>query len=294
MIVEKVSDLKNILKTLRSEKRKKIYFIPTMGSLHKGHISLIKFAEEKKKAFIILSIFVNPLQFDDNKDFKNYPRNLQKDLRMIRNLKVDVVFLPGQSFGKKTFSSKIKIKKLDKKLCGIDRPGHFLGVASIVLKFLQIISPDFIILGEKDFQQILVIKKIIKDFFLKTKIIGLPIIREKSGLAISSRNKLIPSKKAKIAKNIFTSLKGISKEIISNGLEIKRLESYENKLLKLGIEKVNYLEILKEKNLEALDQRPSIARIFISVKCFDVKLIDNLELPKKLVKKKGSILVWKN
>ena len=289
MIIKKVSDLENILESLRLEKKKKIYFIPTMGSLHKGHISLIKFAE-KKKAFIILSIFVNPLQFDDKKDFKKYPRDLQKDIRIIKDLKINVVLLPEISFAKDLSFSNIKIKKLDKKLCGIDRPGHFLGVASVVLKFLNLIRPNFIVLGEKDFQQILVIKKIIKDFSLKTKVIGLPIIREKSGLALSSRNKLIPPEKIKIAENIYTCLKQMSKGIITNGLEIKELKSYQNKLLKLGIERVNYLEILKETNLEVLDQKPSIARIFISVKFFGIKLIDNLRVSKRLVQKKGFIL----
>ena len=153
MIIKKVSDLENILESLRLEKKKKIYFIPTMGSLHKGHISLIKFAE-KKKAFIIVSIFVNPLQFDDKKDFKKYPRDLQKDIRIIKDLKINVVLLPEISFAKDLSFPNIKIKKLDKKLCGIDRPGHFLGVASVVLKFLNLIRPNFIVLGEKDFQQI--------------------------------------------------------------------------------------------------------------------------------------------
>jgi pantoate--beta-alanine ligase len=293
MIIKKVSDLENTLETLKLERKKKIYFIPTMGSLHEGHLSLIKFAE-KKKAFIILSIFVNPLQFNDKKDFKKYPRDLRKDLRIIKDLKINVVLLPEKSFAKNLSFSKIKIKKLDKKLCGIDRPGHFLGVASVVLKFLNLIRPNFIVLGEKDFQQILVIKKIIKDFSLNTKVIGLPIVREESGLALSSRNKLIPEKKAKIAGNIYTCLKQISEGIITNGLEIKKLEFYKNKLLRIGIEKVNYLEILKETNLEVLDQEPSIARIFISVKFFGVKLIDNFRVPKRLVQKNGLILDLKD
>ena len=293
MIIKKVSDLENTLETLKLERKKKIYFIPTMGSLHEGHLSLIKFAE-KKKAFIILSIFVNPLQFNDKKDFKKYPRDLRKDLRIIKDLKINVVLLPEKSFAKNLSFSKIKIKKLDKKLCGIDRPGHFLGVASVVLKFLNLIRPNFIVLGEKDFQQILVIKKIIKDFSLNTKVIGLPIVREESGLALSSRNKLIPEKKTKIAGNIYTCLKQISEGIITNGLEIKKLELYKNKLLGIGIEKVNYLEILKETNLEVLDQEPSIARIFISVKFFGVKLIDNFRVPKRLVQKNGLILDLKD
>ena len=125
-------------------------------------------------------------------------------------------------------------------------------------------------------------------------VIGLPIIREVSGLALSSRNKLIPKKKIKIAENIYICLQQISKEIIFNGLEIKKLESYKNNLLKLGVEEVNYLEILKETNLEVLDQKPSIARIFISVNLFGVKLIDNFRVPKKLVQKDGLILGLKD
>ncbi|MBD23195.1 MAG: pantoate--beta-alanine ligase [Alphaproteobacteria bacterium] len=192
MIVKKIKQLKKIISSIHN---KDVYFIPTMGNLHDGHLSLIKYAQEKKQ-FLIVSIFVNPLQFDDKKDFKNYPKTIKSDLKILEKFKIDIIFLPDDNFSKGNLS-KVTIESITKKLCGTNRPGHFSGVATILLKFLNLIQPDFLVLGKKDFQQILVIKQTIKDFFFKTKIIELPIIRDNDGLALSSRNSLIPLKKKK-------------------------------------------------------------------------------------------------
>ena len=217
MIVKKIKQLKKIISSIHN---KDVYFIPTMGNLHDGHLSLIKYAQEKKQ-FLIVSIFVNPLQFDDKKDFKNYPKTIKSDLKILEKFKIDIIFLPDDNFSKGNLS-KVTIESITKKLCGTNRPGHFSGVATILLKFLNLIQPDFLVLGKKDFQQILVIKQTIKDFFFKTKIIELPIIRDNDGLALSSRNSLIPLKKKNVTKNIFMTLKLISNEIKRNGLKKKK------------------------------------------------------------------------
>ena len=147
-----------------------------MGNLHEGHLSLIK-KSQKKDYFSLVSIFVNPLQFSEKNDFKNYPRTLKKDLELLKKHNVDLIFLPKKNFADTSLS--IDIGQLGKKLCGKDRPGHFSGVALIILKFLNLIQPHFLILGQKDYQQILVIKKLIKDFFFKTKVIILPTLQRK-------------------------------------------------------------------------------------------------------------------
>ena len=285
MIVKKVKELKKIISSIHKD----IYFVPTMGNLHEGHLSLIKHAE-KKKQFLIVSIFVNPLQFDKKIDFKRYPRTIENDLKILQEFDIDLIFLPENDFSIKS-TSKVSLENITNKLCGIDRPGHFSGVATIVLKFLNLIQPDFIILGKKDYQQILVIKKLIKDLIFKKKVIELPIIRNKNGLAFSSRNALISNRKKEVTKIIFRTLKLINNEIKKLGLKKSRLGFYKKKILEAGIEKINYLEILNETNLSQIDSKPVFARIFISVTISKVKLIDNLKITQKIVKRSGSYLL---
>ena len=287
MIVKKINQLKKIISL---QPNKKIYFVPTMGNLHDGHLSLLEYAQ-KKKQFLIVSIFVNPLQFDSKKDFKKYPRTIKNDLKILKQFNIDTIFLPENNFSKENLST-VNIESLTNKLCGADRPGHFVGVATIILKFLNLIQPDFLMLGQKDYQQILVIRQIIKDFFFKTKIIELPIIRNNNGLALSSRNILIPHKKKELTKNIFLTLKLISNEIKKTGLKKTKIQFYKKKLLMSGIEKINYLEILNESDLSNVADKPCFARIFISVTISGIKLIDNIRISKKVVLRSGNFLIY--
>ena len=287
MIVKKINQLKKIIS---SQLNKKIYFVPTMGNLHDGHLSLLEYAQ-KKKQFLIVSIFVNPLQFDSRKDFTKYPRTIKNDLKILKQFNIDMIFLPENNFSKENLST-VNIESLTNKLCGADRPGHFVGVATIILKFLNLIQPDFLMLGQKDYQQILVIRQIIKDFFFKTKIIELPIIRNNNGLALSSRNILIPHKKKELTKNIFLTLKLISDEIKNTGLKKTKIQFYKKKLLMLGIEKINYLEILNESDLSNVADKPCFARIFISVSISGIKLIDNIRISKRVVLRSGNFLIY--
>ena len=287
MIVKKINQLKKIIS---SQPNKKIYFVPTMGNLHDGHLSLLEYAQ-KKKQFLIVSIFVNPLQFDSRKDFTKYPRTIKNDLKILKQFNIDMIFLPENNFSKENLST-VNIESLTNKLCGADRPGHFVGVATIILKFLNLIQPDFLMLGQKDYQQILVIRQIIKDFFFKTKIIELPIIRNNNGLALSSRNILIPHKKKELTKNIFLTLKLISDEIKNTGLKKTKIQLYKKKLLMSGIEKINYLEILNESDLSNVAENPCFARIFISVTISGIKLIDNIRISKRVVLRSGKFLIY--
>lgn len=266
------------------QKKKEINFIPTMGNLHEGHLNLLKIAKNKEH-FSLVSIFVNPLQFSEKKDYDNYPRTLNNDLSLLKKNGVDLVFLPDSNFldDSDNIKESINTEPLFKRLCGIDRPGHFFGVTAIMIKFLKLIKPSFLTLGEKDFQQFLIIKKLINKYFPKTKIILSPIIREKSGLALSSRNKLISKKKIKSAVKIFKFMELISERIEKSGLEYSELKLLQKKFLNEGFDKVNYLEVLKEETLGDLNKVPSKARIFLSATIDGIRLIDNYSIRKKVV-----------
>ena len=272
-------------KVLNSIKQRKINFIPTMGNLHEGHFELIRSAK-KNGNINLVSIYINPLQFNDKKDFDNYPRSIKKDLKHLKELKVSMVYLPEKDFNL-TNTSIIDLGEIVDKLCGKNRKGHFEGVATIILKFLLIIKPEKIFLGEKDFQQILVIKKVIKDFNLSTNVKTIPIVRGHGGIALSSRNQHI--KNVNNLEKVYNCLIDIKNKIDEDNFCIKDLEYFKDNLIKSGICRVNYLEILKESDLSELTSIPSKSRIFISCNIQGVNVIDNLGLEKNYLKEYGKL-----
>jgi len=269
----------SVSKYLNSETKKlkkKIAFIPTMGALHDGHLSLVKKAK-KKGYFTIVSIYVNPSQFAPNEDFSKYPRSLKSDLKKLRMISADLVFTPlhKHMFEYETPKYTFKTFGIEKKLCGKSRPYHFLGVSDIVLKFLSIIKPNVAYFGEKDYQQFFFIKTVVEQTQLKTKIVMAKTVRDVNGLALSSRNNYLSKEQARVAKNIYKSLK-ILKKIIKNGEDVsKALNQQKNFLLNEGFTKIEYLEIRTQ------DLKKSIlphhrSRIFIAAKIENIRLIDNL------------------
>lgn len=272
-------------KVLNSIKQRKINFIPTMGNLHEGHFELIRSAK-KNGNINLVSIYINPLQFNDKKDFDNYPRSIKKDLKHLKELKVSMVYLPEKDFNL-TNTSIIDLGEIVDKLCGKNRKGHFEGVATIILKFLLIIKPEKIFLGEKDFQQILVIKKVIKDFNLSTNVKTVPIVRGHGGIALSSRNQRI--KNINNLEKVYNCLIDIKNKIDEDNFCIKDLKYFKDNLIKSGICRVNYLEILKESDLSELTSIPSKSRIFISCNIQGVNVIDNLGLEKNYLKEYGKL-----
>ena len=274
-------------KVLNSIKQRKINFIPTMGNLHEGHFELIRSAK-KNGNINLVSIYINPLQFNDKKDFDNYPRSIKKDLKHLKELKVSMVYLPEKDFNL-TNTSIIDLGEIVDKLCGKNRKGHFEGVATIILKFLLIIKPEKIFLGEKDFQQILVIKKVIKDFNLSTNVKTVPIVRGHGGIALSSRNQRI--KNINNLEKVYNCLIDIKNKIDEDNFCIKDLEYFKDNLIKSGICRVNYLEILKESDLSELNSIPSKCRIFISCNIQGVNVIDNLGLKKNYLKECGQLKI---
>ena len=275
-----------VKKALESIDSRNINFIPTMGNLHDGHFELIRKAK-KNKNINLVSIYVNPLQFNDIKDLDNYPRSLDKDLKNLTELGVSMVYLPEKAFNLNNTST-IQLGEIANKLCGKNRKGHFEGVATIILKFLLLIKPGQIYLGEKDFQQILVIKKIIKDFNFDLEVKTIPIIRGPGGIALSSRNQRI--KNINNLKKVYDCLCKIKIKIVEDNFYMKDLEYFEDNLIKSGVCKVNYLKILRESDLAELTSVPSKCRIFISCNIQGVNVIDNLSLKKVCFKEGGRLM----
>jgi pantoate--beta-alanine ligase len=276
-IAKTISEIRDELK--KSER--KIAFIPTMGALHEGHLALVKKGREIAEN-VVVSIFVNKAQFDDPSDYVKYPRQVEKDLELLKKSGASQVFLPESSeIFKDDFAFKLLPIKLVDCLCGSSRLGHFDGVALIVTKLFNIIKPDIAIFGEKDFQQVAIIKKLVEDFNFDLEILGHEIIREENGLAMSSRNqRLSESSKIKAAE-IFLILNEIKNEVKKSPNQIEKiLQKKQEELLNKGFKKIDYLEIREEKNLNLVtnldNQKPS--RIFIAVYLDEVRLIDNMRL----------------
>ena len=262
-----------------------INFVPTMGNLHLGHQELIKKAK-KREGKCLVSIFINPLQFSEKKDFEKYPKTLETDLDLMKKLNVDYIFLPEKDFLDKTTTISLTADRFTGLLCGLDRARHFDGVMTIISKLLNLIRPDFIFLGEKDFQQLFIIKKLISELYFKTKVISVKTIREKDGLAYSSRNKLLSTKEREIAKEIFICLLIIKEEIKENKFTDARFFYFKERLINLGFKKVNYLEIRDEESLSEIREVSKNSRLFISVMLGQVRLIDNIKVGR--IRKIGS------
>jgi pantoate--beta-alanine ligase len=263
----------NLIKEI--SKHKDIAFVPTMGSIHRGHLSLIKKAKKRSKN-ILVSIYVNPKQFNSKSDFQKYPRNINKDIILLKKIKIKYLYIP-QYNDIYTFQSKISLY-LDgfaKKLCGKFRPNHFKGVIEVINRFLEIIKPSTIYLGIKDFQQLILIQMHIKKNRLSTKVVACPTIRQKNGIALSSRNSMLSKKQINIAGKIYRYLKNNKKEILRGNLKNKKLEII-NRINLIGANKVEYLECINLKTLNQAKKTKEKYNIFIAYYINKVRLIDNL------------------
>jgi len=264
-------DKKSLIKEISNYKN--LSFVPTMGSLHKGHISLIKKAK-KKRGKIIVSIYVNPKQFNSKTDFKKYPKNLTKDLKILKKEKIDYLYLPSTN-DIYNFRSNLPIylHHFSKKLCGKFRPGHFKGVVNVVNRFLQIIKPRYMFLGIKDLQQLILIKLHVIKNNIKTIIIPCNTIRGSSGIALSSRNARLNNNQKKIASKVVKFLKKNKFKLINNKSNNLK-KSLINKIISLGVDKVDYLEAVNIKKFNVIKNFKD--KIFIAYHLGNVRLIDNL------------------
>ena len=251
-----------------------IGFVPTMGSLHKGHENLIKKSVRESKKTIV-SIFVNPKQFENKEDFKNYPKSYKNDIKILKRLRVNYLYMPHyDDVYKFKTKNKIFLDRFSNKLCGQYRKGHFRGVINIVNRLLEITKPKKIFLGNKDFQQLILIKKHIKKNKISTKVIPCKTIRDKNFVAYSSRLKKLKNyqktnlvKIIKVLKNYKKNL--ILKKVNHNFFKIK------NKLLFLGAKKVDYVEIIDSKTLKKPKKNNTKFNLFFAFYIGKIRLIDN-------------------
>jgi len=248
-------------------------FVPTMGGIHKGHLSLIK-KSIKKCNKTLISIYVNPTQFNGKIDFSKYPRSVKKDLTILKKHNADFVFIPKTSeIYNKARSKKLIINSKKKILCGKFRKKHFKGVIDIVDRLLNLINPKYMFLGEKDFQQLFLIKEHVKKKF-KVKIIPCRTIRDKNYVALSSRNNLLSKKKLIDAGEIAKKLSLLKKKIKNNNIYKKEINYVKNYLIKKYKIKIDYLELRNEKDLSIYKNKRKF-RLFIAYHIQNIRLIDN-------------------
>ena len=254
---------------------KNISFVPTMGGLHKGHEHLIN-CTKSFSGKCLVSIFINPKQFNKKNDYTNYPRNIKKDLSILNGHKVDYVYIPNYKdiFSFKAYN-KIYLDSFSKKLCGNFRKRHFLGVVNVVNRFLEIIKPKYIFLGLKDFQQLILIKNHIKKKKINTKVVDCKIIREANGVACSTRNNKIDNNQMNIASNVYNFLKR-KKKMIKKDLKNFNPIAYKKELKKLGLKKIDYIELYNLITLKRPKYKREKFKIFIAYYLNKIRLIDNI------------------
>jgi len=280
--VQLISDIKqtqSICKKWR-DKGESIAFVPTMGCLHAGHLSLIKKAGELAD-HVVVSIFVNPLQFDDADDLSKYPSTLDEDMRKLEELKVSLIFNPEVSSFYPEGENKVKqieLGEITSLLEGAQRPGHFAGVATVIKRLFDLIQPNIAIFGEKDFQQLLVIKQLVEKFSLDIKIVGMSTFREQDGLAMSSRNIRLNADERKKAPEIYRQLESIKVAINAGSLDFSGLErtACEN-LLAAGFSP-DYAAIRDVDTLLPPEKYDNSKVILIAAKLGKIRLIDNIRV----------------
>lgn len=267
-----------MLKSGDDSGRLRLGLVPTMGYLHEGHLSLVERARESCD-LVVVSIFVNPLQFGPNEDFAQYPRDLERDLALLRDAKVDCVFNPTAEdvYGNsnRPGTHVVPPEWLIQRLCGEFRPGHFEGVATVVAKLFNIVQPDIAYFGEKDYQQLLVIKHMVKDLNMNLNIQGVPIVRESDGLAMSSRNVYLSENGRRTAPIIHEVLSDVKSAINRKQSVQAALEAGTLKLTNNGFE-VQYLEVCRADTLEPAQDGEKPVVILVAAKLDKVRLIDNM------------------
>ena len=257
-----------------------IALVPTMGGLHEGHLSLVDLAH-KHCDRVIVSIFVNPTQFAPNEDFSTYPRNIKADEKLLKHHGTHLIYEPlATEMYHRDEATRVRVGKISEMLCGASRPHFFEGVATVVCKLLCQVAPDVAIFGEKDYQQLLVIRTMVRDLSIPTEIIGGKLIREADGLAMSSRNVYLSKSERKKAPILFKTLQQVA-EIIENGHSVDQsIKAARNQLANHGFE-VDYLELRDGETLEPVRNKAKPGaklRIFAAVFLGKTRLIDNMQV----------------
>ncbi|WP_291358234.1 MULTISPECIES: pantoate--beta-alanine ligase [Acinetobacter] len=257
--------------------RKIIGFVPTMGNLHQGHLNLVREAR-KLCDVVVVSIFVNPIQFGPNEDFDNYPRTLEQDQQLLADVGCDIVFAPTveQMYGNKPRLTNISVSGITNDLCGLQRPGHFDGVAVVVTKLFNIVQPNYAFFGQKDYQQLAVIRQFVQDLNIPLEVIGVPIARAEDGLALSSRNGYLSEQERVTAPVIFQSLKTAEQQLHAGKTLEEALAGIRQTLTDAGLV-VDYVKA-RTPELQKIDEFNQDVVILVAAKLGKTRLIDNLQI----------------
>lgn len=274
-VLKNTAELKSFVHEAR-ETGKSIGLVPTMGYLHEGHLSLMKKAREENDV-VIVSDFVNPIQFGPNEDYDAYPRDLERDVELAKSAGVDVVFAPSvEEMYPSQFSTFVEVEGLTKHLCGAQRPGHFRGVCTVVMKLFHLSRADRAYFGKKDIQQLMILRRMVEDMNMNIEIIGMPIIREEDGLAKSSRNKYLTETQRKDALVLSRALKKAEKLIDEGERRSARLYEEMKVLVESVPCEIDYLKIVDRDTLEETDSVENPSVIALAVRFGTTRLIDNM------------------
>lgn len=278
-IIPTVEQMQERAESLRLDGRR-IACVPTMGFLHDGHLSLMRIAKRRADVLVV-SVFVNPAQFGPGEDFETYPRNLERDLELCAKENVDIVFTPKTAtLYPDGYQSYVKLEQLPHHLCGLSRPVFFTGVATVVCKLFNIVRPHVAVFGEKDYQQLLIIRRMVKDLNFNTEIIGAPIVREKDGLAMSSRNAYLTPDQRPAALTLYRSIVRARKRVETGERDAARILKEVRDLITAQPETdIDYLSICDPETLIDVVRIDRTALMALAVKVGKTRLIDNTILP---------------
>lgn len=277
-VIESASAMKAYSKA-RSGEGRSIALVPTMGALHEGHLSLMREGRERGDVLVV-SIFVNPAQFGPGEDYEKYTRDREGDLEKMKGIGVDAVFMPPpDEIYPPGFQTYVEVEELQKPLCGQFRQGHFRGVATVVLKLFNIVRPDTALFGQKDYQQLKVIERMVRDLDLDVEVLGLPIVREASGLAMSSRNAYLTEEDTQRALSLSRALFQIKTAFQNGTTKTGTLkESGKEVLLEAGVTEIDYLEVRSGETLEEIKEVNKGDVAAVAAKVGGARLIDNIIL----------------
>jgi len=275
-IIKEIKQMQDLSKKIRL-KDEAIGFVPTMGALHEGHLSLIRQAR-KDNDRVVVSIFVNPTQFAPNEDFRKYPRNLKRDAALCRKVKVDFIFYPdAKDMYPRNYKTTVEVCGLSDALCAKSRPGHFRGVATVVVKLFNIVQPDVAYFGQKDAQQSVIIKRMVRDLNMPLKIRVMPTVREKDGLALSSRNAYLDKREREDAVVLSRAL-SLAELLIKSGLkDVKRITDRIRQVIqKKDTAKIEYVSIVDMDELKPVKRISGDCLIALAARIGKTRLIDNI------------------
>lgn len=273
-IINTIKEMQETAERLRKGKR--IGFVPTMGYLHEGHLSLVRKAREIADV-VVVSIFVNPIQFGPKEDLASYPRDFERDRRLLEQEKTDIIFAPEVSdMYPKGYSTYIEVRDLDRHLCGLRREGHFIGVATVVAKLFNAVKPHVAVFGQKDYQQLKVIQRMTRDLNMDLEVIGYPTVREEGGLAMSSRNTYLNATERERALLIYASMKKVEELYKGGQRSASVLKKKAREVLgsKDGID-IEYLSICDPETLDDVDRIDKGAVFAVALQVGKTRLIDN-------------------